>query len=106
MAPMPPLGRKRLLAELAAGRVPLAFGAPHPTVAVVQQDGVFRLRELVVDTAEAMAASQAALAARRSWTPEQHYGLGKPEGRVVLEAPTLPELCEKIAAHEPWPADW
>ena len=103
---MAPLGKKRLLEALAAGKVPVAFGSPHPTMAVVAQDGCFRLRHLAIDAAEAAAESARALAEGRNWMPEHHYALGRPTGKVVLEAATLAELQKKIAAHAPWPADW
>ena len=105
MAPIAPLGKPRALALIRAGKLPFTFGSPHPTVAVVEQDGVFRVRELVVDVAEAATAAKAAREARGIWTPEQHYALGKPAGRVFLEAPTRDELAEKLEAY-PWPRDW
>ena len=106
MAPVAPLGKKHLLALLAQGRVPVFFGSPHPHLAVVEQDGVFRVRALVVDPKEASAESARALAAGRGWMPENHYALGRPTGPIAIEAPTLEALREKIAAREPWPADW
>ncbi|MFP2905338.1 hypothetical protein ACLESD_09830 [Pyxidicoccus sp. 3LFB2] len=94
-----------MLALLRAGRLPFSFGSPHPMVAVVEQDGVFRVRELVVDEGEAAAAAKAAMAKGSPWMPELHYALGKPTGRVFIEAPTREALAEKIETH-PWPRDW
>jgi hypothetical protein len=105
MAPMPPLGKNRVLALLREGKLPFSFGSPHPSVAVVEQDGVFRVRELVVDRAEAEAASKASMAQGRGWMPEQYYDLGKPTGRVFIEAPTRDALARKIEAY-PWPREW
>ena len=105
MAPVPPLGKNHALALLRAGKLPFSFGSPHPCVAVLEQDGVFRVRELVVDPGEAAVTAKAALAERGFWTPEQHYALGKPTGRVFIEAPTRDALAEKIEAY-PWPRDW
>lgn len=42
---------------------------------------------------------------RGFWTPEQHYALGKPTGRVFIEAPTRNALAEKLEAY-PWPREW
>ncbi len=105
MAPVAPLGRNHVLALLRAGKLPFSFGSPHPFVAVLAQDGVFRVRELVVDTGEAEAAARVAMAERGMWMPEQHYALGKPTGRVFIEAPTRDALAEKIEAY-PWPREW
>lgn len=65
-----------------------SFGSPHPCVAVLEQDGVLRVRELVVDPGEAEAAAKAAMAEGGCWMPEQYYALGRPTGRVFIEAPT------------------
>lgn len=105
MAPVAPLGKTRALALLREGTLPFSFGSPHPIVAVLEQDGVFRVRELVVDPDEAAAAAKAALDRGDPWMPELHYALGKPTGRVFLEAPTREELAGKLAAF-PWPRDW
>ena len=105
MAPVAPLGKNRVLALLRAGALPFSFGSPHPFVAVLEQDGVFRVRELIVDPAEAEAAAKAAMAERGCWMPEQHYALGKPTGRVFLEAPTRDALAEKLEAYQ-WPREW
>src|SRR5512134_191903 len=105
MAPIAPLGKNRVLALLRAGKLPCSFGAPHPFIAVLEQDGVFRVRELVVDPGEAEAAAKAAMAQGGNWMPEQYYALGKPTGRVFIEAPTRDALAEKIEAY-PWPREW
>jgi hypothetical protein len=105
MAPVAPLGKNHVLALLRAGKLPFSFGSPHPFVAVLEQDGVFRVRELVVDSGEAEAAARAAMAERGVWMPEQYYALGKPTGRVFIEAPTRDALAEKLEAY-PWPREW
>jgi hypothetical protein len=105
MAPVAPLGKPRALALLRAGKLPFSFGSPHPFVAVLEQEGVFRVRELVVDAGESAAAGKAAMAQGGSWMPEHHYALGKPTGRVFLEATTREALAEKLEAY-PWPRDW
>lgn len=105
MAPMPPLGRARALQLVAAGSLPIHFGSPHPCAAIVEQDGRFRIRDLVIDPAEADASRSAALAARQSWMPENYYALGKPTGPIHCEAATRDELLEKMQTM-PWPAHW
>lgn len=105
MAPLPPLGRERVLQLVAAGPLPLTFGSPHPTVAVVEQDGWFRLRELVIDPAEAEASRAAAFAQHASWMPEHYYALGKPTGTIHCEATTREALVEKLWVM-PWPSSW
>ncbi|MBS1151890.1 MAG: hypothetical protein H6Q89_3588 [Myxococcaceae bacterium] len=105
MAPMAPSGKKQLLERLRKEALPLAFGAPHPSVCVVEQDGVFRLRQLVVDPQESEAAGRQALAAGENWMPEHHFALARPTGKVFLEAPTRDALAKKIEAYD-WPGDW
>jgi hypothetical protein len=105
MAPVAPLGKNGVLALLRAGRLPFSFGSPHPCVAVLEQDGVFRVRELVVDPGEAEADRKAAMAQGGPWMPEHYYALGKPTGRVFIEAPTREALAGKIEAY-PWPREW
>lgn len=105
MAPMPPLGRARALQLVAAGSLPLHFGSPHPCAAIVEQDGVFRIRDLVIDAAEAEAARAAALAAKRPWMPEHYYGLGRPTGTIHCEAASREELLAKMQTM-PWPPHW
>jgi hypothetical protein len=105
MAPLPPTGRARALQLVAAGTLPILLGSPHPFIAIVEQDGVFRIRTLVIDPAEAAADREAALAAHRSWMPEHYYALGKPTGAIHCEAPTREALLEHMRTM-PWPAEW
>lgn len=85
--------------------MPFSFGSPHPTVMILEQDGTFRIRALVIDADEARAASAAALAVNRGWMPEQHYALGKPTGTIYAEAATRDELVARM--HEmDWPQHW
>ena len=88
------------------GSFPISLGSPHPTVAIVQQDGKFRIRELVVDQAAAEAGAEAAKRSRSpSWMPEHYYALGKPTGKIFAEAPSRAELVTVMGAME-WPAHW
>ena len=105
MAPIAPLGRDRAIDLVKQGKLPLWFGSPHPTVAAVEQDGVFRIRQLVIDEAEARAASEQARANRRPWMPEQYYELGKPTGEIYAEARSREELIEQMRTMD-WPASW
>jgi hypothetical protein len=105
MAPVAPLGRDRAIQLVKQGQLPLWFGSPHPTVAVVEQDGVYRVRQLVIDPAEARAASERAIANREPWMPEHHYALGKPTGTIYAEGRTRAELIEQMRTMT-WPASW
>lgn len=105
MAPMAPVGKKRVLELLAERGPPLRFGSPHPCTAIVQQDGVFRLRDLVVDESDSKAAFEEARKTGRPFMPENHYALARPTGKIHLEAKTLDALREKIEAFS-WPKHW
>ena len=105
MSPVPPLGRAQAMKLVAKGKIPFQFGSPHPMVAVVEQDGVFRIRALVVDEAEANAASEEAQADGEPWMPEHHYALGRPTGKVFVEAASRDELLKRMKTME-WPPDW
>ena len=58
------------------------FGSPHPHTAIVEQDGVFRIRQLVVDDAEAERWREKHLGAGSGWMPEQYYALGRRRRRL------------------------
>lgn len=105
MAPMPRMGKQRVLELLAERGPPLRFGSPHPCVAIVHEDGVYRLRDLVIDEAEAHAMQADAVKNRTGFMPEHYYGLGKPTGKIHLEAPTLQAFREKLEAFA-WPQHW
>ena len=105
MAPCPPLGRANAINLVEAGRLPFTFGSPHPHVMILEQDGRFRVRGLVVDMAEAEVARKAAVEARRSWQPEHHAELGKPTGTIYADAASREELVELMRTMA-WPASW
>ena len=105
MAPNAPLGKHGALERIRRGQLPFSFGSPHPFVMALEQDSVFRIRELVVDMNEAMIASREAQAWRQSWQPEHHYALGKPVGKIHVEAASLDELAAQVAAMA-WPHNW
>ncbi|HEY2365294.1 MAG TPA: hypothetical protein VGH87_02870 [Polyangiaceae bacterium] len=105
MAPVAPLGRDAAIELVLTGKLPIWFGSPHPHTAIVEQDGVFRIRELVVDPAEADASQKAAFAKHESWMPEHYYALGKATGAIHVEAKTRDELVQKMKTMA-WPGDW
>jgi hypothetical protein len=105
MAPVAPLGRARALKRVEEGDLPFSFGSPHPTVAIVQQDGKFRVRELCIDEDEAARSHSEAMARGTGWTPEREYALGKPTGQIFAEASTREELLTLMRSM-PWPAHW
>ena len=106
MGTVGPLGRDRAIALVEQGRFPITFGTPPSVVAVVEQEGKFRIRELVIDRGEAEAAAAAAGRARTpSWMPEHHYALGKPTGKIFAEAATRDELIAAMRTLS-WPDSW
>ncbi len=105
MAPVAPLGRDAAIRLVLTGKLPIGFGSPHPHTAIVEQDGVFRIRQLVVDAADAEASRTDAFAKHESWMPEHYYALGKPTGEIHLEASSRAELAEKMKTMK-WPSDW
>lgn len=105
MAPVAPLGRRAAIARIRRGALPFAFGSPHPCVMVLEQDGLFRVRALVIDDAEARTASQVALANHQPWMPEQYYAMGRPVGKIYAEAASREELARRVDAID-WPAHW
>ena len=105
MSPLAPLGRDRAIERVEAGQIPCSFGSPHPCVAIVEEDGVFRIRALVIDEEEARRQGEAALAAKRAWMPEHYYALGRPTGAIHAEAPTRELLVVKMKAMC-WPSHW
>ena len=87
MAPAAPLGRAYALKHVEKGQLPVWLGSPHATVMILEQDGKFRIRALVIDAAEAAATGAAALANHKPWMPEHYYALGKPTGEIHVESP-------------------
>lgn len=105
MAPIPPVGRANALAQLRAGRTEVWLGSPHPTVMICVQDGVWRIRDLVVDPEDERREHERSMRERGMWMPEQYYELGKPTGMIHLEAPTLAALIAAIEGMD-WPTHW
>lgn len=105
MAPVAPLGRDRAIELLEKGNLPIVFGSPHPHIAIVEENGRFRIRKLVIDPAEADRARTESMAMRGMWMPEQYYALGKPTGEIFVEAATARDLVIAMKAMT-WPKDW
>lgn len=105
MAPLPPLGRAHVIERIARGGLPFRFGSPHPSVMVLEEDGRFRLRELVISREEARAAAEAAHARQDSFMPEDLYELGRPTGRIYADAASRLELIELLRTID-WPESW
>ena len=106
MAPTAPVGRQRAIELVQENSFPISLGSPHPTVLIVQQEGKFRIRELVIDAQEAAAAANAAGRARSpSWMPEHFYALGKPTGKIFAEAASKAELVAVMGSMT-WPDHW
>ncbi len=102
---MAPMGRKRAVELVKTRRLPVWLGAPHPSVMILEQDTKFRIRQLVIDAAEAERASAEALAQGEPWMPEQYYDLGKPAGEIYAEADTVEGLIV-LMKNMRWPDEW
>lgn len=81
------LSRVRQGATTLAG-TPVRFGSPHHSHAVVEEEGVFRVRALFLPQ-EKVAAY---VAEHRTFMPEHAEFLSEPTGQIVFEAPTLEGL--------------
>lgn len=105
MSPMLPMGKKRAMELVKEAKFPIWFGAPHPFMSIVEQEGKFRIRRLEIDQAEAKASNEAALSKGESWMPEHYYSMGKPIGKIFAEASSAKELLALMEKME-WPKDW
>jgi hypothetical protein len=105
MSPIAPLGRIKAIELVKKGDFPIWFGTPHPFMAIVFQDEKFRIRALEVDPVEATVAGEAAIENGRNWMPEDHYALGKPTGKIFLEASSKKDFLAQMETMT-WPEDW
>ncbi|MDP2272509.1 MAG: hypothetical protein Q8N23_11050 [Archangium sp.] len=80
------------------GTQPMGFGGHHFSHAVVQEEGVFRVRQLVLPRDK----YEAWVKEHRSFMPEHAEMLSEPVGAIVLEAPTLDGLISQLEAGR-WP---
>lgn len=103
MAPRAPESKQafleRLAAAVARGATEVRFGAPHHSLAVVHDAGVWRVRRLALDPAKARAYQ----AEHRIFMPEHAEMLSEPTGAIVLEAGSAAELARLV--DERWPLD-
>lgn len=103
MAPRAPESKAQFLARLrAAGKTlagqPVGLGSPHFTHGVVEEEGVFRVRRLVLSRAK----YEAYRKENSSFMPEHAELLSEPIGELVLEAPTLAALISRLEQGR-WP---
>ena len=98
MAPRRPESKSEFIARLRKSKLPVGVGSPHFSHGVVQEDGVFRVRRLVLRQEKVDAYRKE----HSTFMPEHAELLSEPIGDVVLEAPTLDELIEKLDAAR-WP---
>ena len=103
MAPRPLESKAQFLARLSAQakslkKSPVGFGQHHFSHAVVVEEGVFRVRRLVLAKEKA----DAYLKEHGRFMPEHAEMLSEPTGAIVLEAPTLEALISKLEAAS-WP---
>ncbi len=87
------------------GRLPFDFGSPHPHVRCLEQDGMFRIRQLVEDMEEEMRAAAKARAEGLSFQPEHAAAIARPTGEIYAAAKTRDELLAIMETMD-WPPDW
>ncbi len=109
MAPRMPPSRNEVVKALRTAGLHLAeqafrFGSPHFQFGVVAESGLYRLRRLEYDSKAGDAYAEQARAKGEPFMPEHAEMFMVPTGEVLLEAPTLDGLIEKLEAG-PWPLD-
>lgn len=87
--------RARLAGAVARGASEIRFGLHHASHAVVAEPGRWVVRALQVDPGEA----KAFLERHGRFMPEDAETIARPTGDVLLEAPDLPTLSERLG---PW----
>lgn len=99
MAPRAPESKAEVIARVrAAAAMPVAFGSPHHTHAVVAEDGRWRVRRLHLPEGKA----EAYLKEHGIFMPEHAEDLSEPTGDIVLEAPTQEALLALLQSAR-WP---
>lgn len=103
MAPRPLESKEQFLKRLRSqqatiAKQPVGFGQHHFSHAVVAEDGVFRVRRLVLPKEKA----DAYFKEHKMFMPEHAEMLSEPTGEIVHEAKTLDELIKKLEAGR-WP---
>lgn len=84
--------RARLAQAAARGATEVRFGLHHASHAVVADGERWVVRALVVDPAEAAAF----LEQHGRFMPEDAETISRPTGAVVLDAPDVPTLSERL----------
>ena len=97
MAPSPPMGRDAAIERVAADRLPFAMGSPHPIAMVLEQDGRFRIRALVVPDFRPEPGAPL--------TPESFYARGESTGVIHVDVATRDDLLATMR-QMPWPPEW
>jgi hypothetical protein len=101
MAPRRPESRAEFIARLrhvAPSALPLLFGSPTLTHAVVVQQGRWRVRRLVSNRERERAHWQR----YGRLLPEEAEMMAEPTGNVLLDASSVDELIQQLE-HTPWP---
>lgn len=103
LVPRAPESKPRFIARLRAqaatlAQRPVGLGSAHHSHAVVEEDGVFRVRRLVLPGEKVEGYRQT----HRTFMPEHAEMLSEPTGEIVLEAPTLEGLLSRLEAVR-WP---
>jgi hypothetical protein len=103
MAPRPLESKAQFIARLRTQAKSLAkrhvgLGQHHWSHGVVLEEGMYRVRRLVLPKEKA----DAYIKEHRSFMPEHAEMLSEPTGAIVLEAPTLEGLIVKLEASN-WP---
>ncbi len=110
MAPRAPTGRPKLIAMLRASAepfVPIGIGNPSLLVAVVREDGVWRLRRLEHSAEGFAEVVERQRSAGRALFPEHLDTLSvrRPSGEVLAEAADLDAFIAALDGLD-WPANW
>jgi hypothetical protein len=97
MAPRPPQSVASLVAflrknEKHLGTRPVRFGSPHHSRAVLEEDGRYRVRALVLEREKA----DAYLKEHGMFMPEHAELLSEPTGPIELDCATLDELISAL----------
>ncbi|MBP6629967.1 MAG: hypothetical protein KBG28_17425 [Kofleriaceae bacterium] len=97
-------GKQDAIAQVEGGAFPIWLGQGRPQAAIIEEDGRFRIRAVVVDP-QAVAAASTPRTRTPSWMPVHQVARGWPGGEIFAEAASREELVEVIRAM-PWPPGW
>ena len=109
MAPRPPWSRQGVVQYLRGPgpHLPLLLGSPHlhGGVAVVREEGVYRLRRLACDEAGLEAFREQQHATGKPFYPEHVDQFQRPTGAVLAEAASLDDFVTALEGI-PWEPGW